>query len=108
MQADIVHDEYLVVRSIVWVFLGESFVGDQDYHTCTKKSSCPKHHAEDLDEDRNYIEFLLLVGILHDLNECSDGTSVQEDDCHDCPVSYVVSSGIHDFLERTRNILTDN
>ena len=105
MQADIVHDEYLVVRSIVWVFLGESFVGDQDYDTCTEKSSCPKHHAEDLDEHRNYVELLLLVGILHDLNERSDGTSVQDDNRHDCPVSYVVSNGIEDFLERTRNIL---
>ena len=83
LEADIVHDEYLVVRSIVGEFLGESFVGDQDYDTCTKKSSCPKQHAEDLDEDRNYVELLLLVGILHDLNESSDGTRVQDDNCHD-------------------------
>ena len=31
LEADIVHDEYLVVRSIVWVFFGESIVGKEDY-----------------------------------------------------------------------------
>ena len=73
MQADIVHDQNLAVRVILW----QLFVVRDEDCDFPDPDSCPQDHTKDLNEDGNYVQLLLLSGVLHDFNEHADRTNVQ-------------------------------